>query len=611
MSANRARRRSNGEGVNILAQRLAKTAAAPAPSPWQNKADSWSASFSGRSKFPTPPSVNTRPTLTADDRRDSIRQPETPGAGRSPDQPASGGSKAAANNALAASMANLGVDENTPKTAPSSLLGRRRHRVSPTGTSPTSPKKSGEKKQLTVQVTSSGHREAPRVRVPSPGAMDASDAKASSSASRKLKSPALQFSASPVQSPKASLVSPSGLTSSNSKEEYKTLREKLRRLETRALRAEAATREAERAHLLLTRGRLAAERLVEQRDVHLETLLTASKTLEARLNVSEERCSAWQAKAQSLNRLKAGTQLTPDQKTDCFLKAGFLSHYWRLAYNLGIAPNVSWRECSVWVPRAPRGGDLCLANVVKAVADAWSVGNVTPGFCKPSLERNDEGAQLDDKSNAKNKTIEIPSDLYSESAPKPKRENGWTPCTAFDLLEVETAMRVLVSERIEESVLVALADRRRARTERTVSSGGNGALGSRINSAPSPYGPHNSPTPFSSPNAVHHISHESDTPDDASTWITLSDAEVKEVEYRRLWVCWVWSRARGRAHATKFAGLAEPKCEKWFARASGNQSVFAAAREAMEVEEALREVRVLGVEHALVMAANTGRGGVA
>ena len=84
---------------------------------------------------------------------------------------------------------------------------------------------------------------------------------------------------------------------------------------------------------------------------------------------------------------------------------------------------------------------------------------------------------------------------------------------------------------------------------------------------------------------------------------------------------WPWSAgaagglggegARGRAHATKFAGLAEPKCEKWFARASGNQSVFAAAREAMEVEEALREVRVLGVEHALVMAANTGRGGVA
>ena len=42
----------------------------------------------------------------------------------------------------------------------------------------------------------------------------------------------------------------------------------------------------------------------------------------------------------------------------------------------------------------------------------------------------------------------------------------------------------------------------------------------------------------------------------------------------------------------------------WFRRAFGEQAVFAAAREALEVEGALREIRTLGVEHALCAAAN-------
>ena len=87
MSAQRARRRSKGDGVNILAARLAKTAAAPPPSPWQDRADSWSASFSGRSASErTPPSggAATRRVARADDGRDAPRQPTTPAAGRSP-----------------------------------------------------------------------------------------------------------------------------------------------------------------------------------------------------------------------------------------------------------------------------------------------------------------------------------------------------------------------------------------------------------------------------------------------------------------------------------------------------------------------------------------------
>jgi hypothetical protein len=45
--------------------------------------------------------------------------------------------------------------------------------------------------------------------------------------------------------------------------------------------------------------------------------------------------------------------------------------------------------------------------------------------------------------------------------------------------------------------------------------------------------------------------------------------------------------------------LAEGRCEEWFRRVGGGGSgarVFAAAREALEVEEGLKELRELGVE---------------
>ena len=103
--------------MNILAARLAKTAAAPPPSPWQDRADSWSASFSGRSASErTPPSggAATRRVARADDGRDAPRQPTTPAAGRSPGSPppsARSRASATAAAAAAAAVAQLAMDD--------------------------------------------------------------------------------------------------------------------------------------------------------------------------------------------------------------------------------------------------------------------------------------------------------------------------------------------------------------------------------------------------------------------------------------------------------------------------------------------------------------------
>jgi hypothetical protein len=40
--------------------------------------------------------------------------------------------------------------------------------------------------------------------------------------------------------------------------------------------------------------------------------------------------------------------LAGDRRWEVLLKAGWLAHYWRLALELGIAPETSWREAELW-----------------------------------------------------------------------------------------------------------------------------------------------------------------------------------------------------------------------------------------------------------------------
>ena len=416
------------------------------------------------------------------------------------------------------------------------------------------------------------------------------------------------------------MISPRGVAHTHaSPHAERELRERARRAETRASRAEAATRDAERAHLVLTRKRIAAERAAEEAANELSRLSVVSSQTESALRACESSLERWRARAISLERLESTNRLAPDQATDCFLKAGFLAHYWRLAYRLGIEPKSSWREAETWTRRAPKGGDEALVNVVRAVRDAAAAGNTEgPAFCRPiskGAKTNDEKHIHDadrvdetrvDVSASKHTEKQGPDatvDAYAAFAPAPRVPNGWAPATQADLVEVETAMRALVSARIEESVLVALADRRRALANRAVAT--TASDGARRGGFDLLKGDDDAVALASSP--LRSPSEDTDKKkndrDDAS-WIVLSDAEVGEVKYRRLWVCWQWARARGRGHATGLAGLAEPRCDTWFRRAFGEQAVFAAAREALEVEGALREIRTLGVERALCAAAN-------
>ena len=436
-------------------------------------------------------------------------------------------------------------------------------------------------------------------------AFDDSSSRGSSRARRRTETFASEKS--PRSPGAASLASPRGVTTPTERD---ALRERARRAEARAARAEAAARDAERAHLSLTRRRLAAERAREASAIESSRLATRVAETESRLASCEMAMERWRERAVSLETAFLKNRLAPDQATDCFLKAGFLAHYWRLAYRLGIEPRSSWREAELWTERAPAGGDTALLNVVRAVRDAADAGvGQGPAFCRAvfgDAKRGDESAETNPKT----------EDAYAARAPAPRRAGGWAPATLADLAEVETAMRGLVSARIEEAVLVALADRRRALAVRVATSETSETrfenlktedardAGASPRRDGSPWRRDKGTSDFRTSVSPLPEPARVTTGDGLEPWIVLSDAEINEVKYRRLWVCWQWARARGRAHDTALAGLAEPRCDTWFRRAFGEQAVFAAAREALEVEGALAEIRALGVERALCAAAS-------
>ena len=458
-------------------------------------------------------------------------------------------------------------------------------------------------------MTTARHRGAQRL-----GALDVSPSDAfaessrgSSRARRRTETSASEKS--PRSPGAASLASPRGVTTPTERE---ALRERARRAEARAARAEAAARDAERMNQSLTRRRLAAERARDASARESSRLATRAAETESRLALCEASLERWRERAVSLENAARANRLAPDQATDCFLKAGFLAHYWRLAYRLGIEPRSSWREAELWTERAPAGGDAALLNVVLAVRDAADAGvGQGPAFCRAGPGPSGDSKRGD----ASPETIPKTEDAYAACAPAPRREGGWAPATRADLAEVETAMRGLVSARIEEAVLVALADRRRALANRVATSEtraqnlktedardvsrASPAGGSPWRRDKGPTRDFHAASPLPEPARLTNADGV-----DPEPWIVLSDAEIGEVKYRRLWVCWQWARARGRAHETALTGLAEPRCDTWFRRAFGEQAVFAAAREALEVERALAEIRALGVERALCAAAN-------
>lgn len=273
-------------------------------------------------------------------------------------------------------------------------------------------------------------------------------------------------------------------------------------------------------------------------------------------------------KAKVAERRALESTLSDARRLEVAMKAGYLARYWRAAYALGVAPGGGGgcmaREAATWAARAPAGGADALVRLIERVAREGGAHSehqsVTP-VAREFFARKEYGGG--DDGGADGVGADGDADGGADGSGSAR---AWRPSTLADAVDVEIGLRVMRDARVEEAVLVALADRRRALAERTC--GDVGLVG-----------------------------HSSDTSGPgirrSGDWITLSEAEEAEVAYRRAWLAFLWWRARG---ARVEPGVCEGRCEEWFRRVAGTTPTFDAAREALEVEEGLRELRELGVE---------------
>ena len=120
------------------------------------------------------------------------------------------------------------------------------------------------------------------------------------------------------------------------------------------------------------------------------------------------------------------------------------------------------READVWIRRAPPGGDDALVRLMRRAANAGAMGEAqTVG---PTAIEFFNGKEYPPRG------TETASGK-AEARMDWRITNGGDRATLADAVDVEIAMRVMSAARVEESVLVALADRRRALETRAVPPG--------------------------------------------------------------------------------------------------------------------------------------------
>ena len=511
-------------------------AAAPPPSParFHASADPWNVSSASRSDTPT----SARPYPANDDDGANDASPPSARAGASVPEPPSPRVGADATSLLhrrlsagsaSAAASRMRLEVSTPVAAPASDPND----DTPTDSTTPRRRRHRHRHEHPHPHTNHGHVQSHARAVP-PSSVSPRSPRVSSGTGAGTGPRGIVGS-----SRRASLDSPppSPSLSASGSAVAAHLRERLRATEARAARAESSLRDARDSAAAHARDVADHRERVARLDASLAECSRARDAAESSARDASDRATAAEPRAVIAETELAACRLSRGARCDAALKAAWLARYWRLAFRLGVAPESSWREAELWSKRAPDGGDDALRRVVDAAAAAAEGGFVAvPAFLRP--------------------------DAAFAGEPHPAEPRGaWTPTTLADAIEVEVALRTMTAMRVEEAVLVALADRRRALADRRVDAGMAADAGG--------------------------VEDE---------WIRLSPAEEAEVAHRRAWLCYAWFRARA---AGVEPGLAQARCELWFPRATGRQATFEAAREALEVEEGLREIRELGVEYQL------------
>ncbi|KHN09724.1 hypothetical protein glysoja_011998, partial [Glycine soja] len=310
-------------------------------------------------------------------------------------------------------------------------------------------------------------------------------------------------------------------------EENEVLLEKLRQAEEKRQEVEARTRELEKQVASLGEGVSLEAKLLSrkeaalrQREVNLKDDATAA------LEQQQEA----EAEAKALRTMTQRMILTQEEMEEVVLKRCWLARYWGLAVKHGICADIAQSKHEHWSSLAPLPFELVISAGQKAKEESWN-----------------KSADGPDRS----KLVRDLNDLAGEG-------------NIESMLSVEMGLRELANLKVEDAVVLALAQHRR-------------------------------------PNSVRQSVLDSKSHGDAkySEAFELSEEEAEDVLFKEAWLTYFWRRAL--FHCVE-EDIAEERLQFWIARSGQSPS----SHDAVDVERGLLELRKLSIEQQLWEASRKG-----
>ncbi|XP_040986644.1 coiled-coil domain-containing protein SCD2-like isoform X1 [Juglans microcarpa x Juglans regia] len=327
-------------------------------------------------------------------------------------------------------------------------------------------------------------------------------------------------------------------------EENDVIIDKLRRAEERREEAEARARELEKQVAALGEGVSLEAKLLSRKEAALRqreaALKAAKQTNDGRddeisvlrrdvENLKDEAATALEhlqeaeSEAKALRSMTQRMVLTQEEMEEVVLKRCWLARYWGLAVKHGICTDISLSKHEHWSSLAPLPFEVVISAGQKAKEESWNRGGNDPD---------------------RSKLVRDISDLTGEG-------------NIESMLSVEMGLRELASLKVEDAVVLALAQQRRL-------------------------------------NLVRQYSLDSKSTGDPKFMeaFELSEEEAEDVLFKEAWLTYFWRRAK--AHGVE-EDIAEERLQFWISRSGQSPT----SHDAVDVERGLLELRKLGIEQQL------------
>ncbi|XP_076901214.1 coiled-coil domain-containing protein SCD2-like [Bidens hawaiensis] len=327
-------------------------------------------------------------------------------------------------------------------------------------------------------------------------------------------------------------------------DEHDIIIDKLRRVEEKREEAEARAKELEKQVASLGEGvsleakllsrkeaairqrevaLKAAQQTKDGRDVEVSNLRAELEKVKDETAGAMEQVKEAEFEAKALRTMTQRMVLTHEEMEEVVLKRCWLSRYWGLAVQHGICADIAGSKHEHWSSFAPLPFEVVISAGQKARDESWHVG--------------------DDDSDRRNVVRDI-NDLTGEG-------------NIESMLSVDMGLREMASLKVEDAVVLALAQQRR-------------------------------------PNLVRQSLPDSKSPGDTKfvEGFELSLAEAEDVSFKEAWLTYFWRRAK--VHGVE-EDIAEDRLHFWISRSATSPT----SHDAVDVERGLTELRKLGIEQQL------------